>query len=78
MNRNTRKYVLTGLLTALIFALTFVFHIPVPYTSGYIHLGDSMIYISIVLGPFFGAFASVSVQCSLTLFQGMPSMLFLH
>ena len=59
MNRNTRKYVLTGLLTALIFALTFVFHIPVPYTSGYIHLGDSMIYISvIVLGPFFGAFAS--------------------
>lgn len=59
MNRNTRKYVLTGLLTALIFALTFVFHIPVPYTAGYIHLGDSMIYISvIVLGPFFGAFAS--------------------
>lgn len=59
MNKNIRKYVITGLMTALIFAFTFVFHIPVPYTSGYIHLGDSMIYISvIVLGPFFGAFAS--------------------
>ncbi len=59
MDKNIRKIVLTGLMTALIFILTFVFHIPVPYTSGYIHLGDSMIYISvIVLGPFFGAFAS--------------------
>ena len=59
MNKDIKKYVLTGLMTALIFAFTFVFHIPVPYTSGYIHLGDSMIYISvIVLGPFFGAFAS--------------------
>ncbi|NLE24711.1 MAG: hypothetical protein GX625_05095 [Clostridiaceae bacterium] len=59
MNKNIKKYVITGLMTALIFAFTFVFHIPVPYTSGYIHLGDSMIYISvIVLGPFFGAFAS--------------------
>ncbi len=59
MSGNNRKYVLTGLMTALIFIFTFIFHIPVPYTSGYIHLGDSMIYISvIVLGPFFGAFAS--------------------
>jgi len=59
LSKNTKKYVFTGLMTALIFALTFLFHIPVPYTSGYIHLGDSMIYISvIVLGPFFGAFAS--------------------
>lgn len=56
---NTRKFVITGLMTALIFILTFMFRIPVPYTSGYIHLGDSMIYISVmVLGPFFGVFAS--------------------
>jgi uncharacterized membrane protein len=55
----TKKYVLTGLMTALVFILTFIIKIPIPFTSGYIHLGDSMIYISvIVLGPFFGAFAS--------------------
>ncbi len=59
MSSKTRKFVLTGLMTSLVFVLTFIFPIPVPYTSGYIHLGDSMIYISvIILGPFFGAFAS--------------------
>lgn len=59
MDKSTRKYVLTGLMTALVFVLTFLIKIPVPFTSGYIHLGDSMIYISvIVLGPVFGAFAS--------------------
>jgi len=59
MGRKTRKYVLTGLMTALVFILTYTFKVPVPYTSGYIHLGDSMIYLSVlVLGPIFGAFAS--------------------
>jgi len=59
LGNNTKKYIITGLMTAFVFVLTFVFHIPVPYTSGYIHLGDSMIYLSvIILGPFFGAFAS--------------------
>jgi len=59
MGNNTKKFVLTGLMTSLVFVLTFIFPIPVPYTSGYIHLGDSMIYISvIVLGPVYGAFAS--------------------
>ncbi|NMA67002.1 MAG: ECF transporter S component [Clostridiaceae bacterium] len=58
MNK-TRKYILAGLMTALVFILTFSIKIPVPYTSGYIHLGDSMIYLSvIVLGPVLGAFAS--------------------
>ena len=59
MSKNTKKYIITGFMTAFVFVLTFVFHIPVPYTSGYIHLGDSMIYLSvIILGPLFGAFAS--------------------
>lgn len=56
---STKKYVLTGLMTALVFVLTFIIKIPIPFTSGYIHLGDSMIYISVmVLGPFYGALAS--------------------
>lgn len=58
-NSSLKKYILTGLMTALVFVLTFLIKIPVPYTSGYIHLGDSMIYISVmILGPVFGAFAS--------------------
>lgn len=56
---NTRKYVLAGLMTALVLCLTFFIKIPVPYTSGYIHLGDSMIYLSVMtLGPVYGAFAA--------------------
>ncbi len=59
MEKSTRKYVLTGLMTSLVFVMTFLIKVPVPYTSGYIHLGDSMIYVSvIILGPVFGAFAS--------------------
>ncbi len=59
MEKSTKKYVLTGLMTSLVFVLTFLVKIPVPYTSGYIHLGDSMIYVSVILlGPVFGAFAS--------------------
>lgn len=58
-NNISRKLVFTSLMTALVFVLTFSVKIPVPYTSGYIHLGDSMIYLSvIVLGPGYAAFAS--------------------
>jgi len=46
-------------MTALVLCLTFFIKVPVPYTSGYIHLGDSMIYLSVmILGPVYGAFAS--------------------
>lgn len=59
MVNNTRKYVLAGLMTALVLCLTFFIKVPVPYTSGYIHLGDSMIYLSVmILGPAYGAFAA--------------------
>ena len=57
--KNIHKAVLTGLMTALIFILTFIIKIPVPYTAGYIHLGDSMIFLSVIaVGPFYGAFAA--------------------
>ncbi|NLL68312.1 MAG: ECF transporter S component [Clostridiaceae bacterium] len=71
MSKNNRKFILTGLMTAFVFVLTYIFHIPVPYTSGYIHLGDSMIYISVmVLGPFFGALASGVGSMLADLFAG--------
>lgn len=57
--QNTRQLVLTGLLTALVFLFTFVVKVPVPFTSGYIHLGDAMIFLSVLaVGPIHGAFAA--------------------
>jgi uncharacterized membrane protein len=59
MDGKSRKMIITGLMTALVFIMTFSIRVPVPYTSGYIHLGDSMIYISVILlGPLWGSFAS--------------------
>ncbi len=59
MMKQTQRLVLTGLMTALVFLLTYIVKIPVPFTSGYIHLGDSMIFLSVlVVGPFYGAFAA--------------------
>ena len=55
----TQKIVLTGLMTALITVSTMVIAIPVPFTNGYIHMGDSMIFLSVlVLGWKYGAFAA--------------------
>lgn len=56
---NIRKLTYGGLMTALVFAATFIIRIPVPNTNGgYIHPGDSMIYITaILLGWKYGAFA---------------------
>ncbi len=73
MGGKTRKYVLTGLMTALVFILTYTFKVPVPYTSGYIHFGDSMIYVSVlVLGPIFGAFASGVGSMMADIIGGFP------
>lgn len=49
--------VLIGLLAALVAIGTTMIQIPIP--KGYIHIGDSLVYLSgIVLGPFYGAFAA--------------------
>ncbi len=56
---NTKKTILTGLMMALVTVSTMVFIIPVPFTSGYIHLGDSMIFLSVlILGYRYGAVAA--------------------
>lgn len=56
-NEKLKKLVLSGLMMALIVLTTSVFKI---YTiKGYIHLGDGFVFLSaILLGPFYGAFAS--------------------
>lgn len=55
----TKKMVYTALMTSLVFISTYAIQVPVPFTSGYIHPGDSMVFLSgLLLGPFFGAFAA--------------------
>lgn len=48
-SKKTNELVLTGLMTALVTIATMFLMVPVPFTSGYIHLGDSMIFISVLL-----------------------------
>ncbi|MGI6227299.1 MAG: ECF transporter S component [Peptococcales bacterium] len=59
MNKNrTKKITFGGLMIALVFVTTFSIKIPVPFTQGYIHAGDSMIFIAaILLGWKYGALA---------------------
>ncbi|QUI24408.1 ECF transporter S component [Vallitalea pronyensis] len=53
------KIVYTGLMTALVLIATLFFKVPVPFTNGYVHLGDSMIFVAaILLGWKGGAFAA--------------------
>ena len=62
MNTKTNdimRLVLTALMISLIFILTYSIRVPVPATNGYIHLRDSMIFISVILlGRKYGALAS--------------------
>jgi uncharacterized membrane protein len=56
---NPEQSILTGLLTALITATTIVIAIPIPFTNGYVHPGDSMIFMAVlILGRRRGAFAA--------------------
>jgi uncharacterized membrane protein len=50
-NHAIEKMVLTALMTALVAVMTIVVAVPVPFTNGYVHFGDSMIFLSaLVLG----------------------------
>lgn len=51
-NRKTHLMCLTGLMTALTVIFTaYIFHIPVGVNGGYIHFGDSIIYLAAVILP---------------------------
>lgn len=59
LHDKTQKLVLAGLMTALVTVATMAIAVPVPFTNGYIHMGDSMIFLSVlILGWKHGAFAS--------------------
>ncbi len=55
----TEKLTLTGLMTAAVTVATIAIIIPVPNPGGYIHAGDSMVFLAVlVLGWKYGAFAA--------------------
>lgn len=55
----TTKIILTGLMMAMIVVATILIIIPVPFGNGYIHLGDTMIFLSVlILGWRYGAVAA--------------------
>lgn len=73
MNKyNVKRLTYGGLMTALVFATTAVIpQVPVPFTEGYIHTGDSMIFVtSILLGWKYGLFAGGVGSAMADLFLG--------
>lgn len=59
MKSNIRTLTFTALMTAFVFITTSVIKIPIPFTNGYIHAGDTAIFLGgILLGPVHGALAA--------------------
>ncbi|MGL5255629.1 MAG: ECF transporter S component [Proteocatella sp.] len=70
-NEQTNKLVMTGLMTAMVTIATMFLMVPVPFTGGYIHLGDSMIFLSVLLlGWKRGGFAAGIGSMMADLFAG--------
>lgn len=58
-SRKIRTMILTALLMSLIMVLTFATKIPIPASQGYIHLGDCMIFMAVlILGRKYGTIAA--------------------
>lgn len=58
-SEKTSKLVLTALMLCLVLLATFSIRIPAPFTQGYVHLGDTFIFVSVLLlGKKHGAIAS--------------------
>ncbi len=58
-NYTVKNIVITALVMALICVATMIIKIPVPMTEGYVHLGDAMIFLGVlILGKNQGALAA--------------------
>ncbi len=70
-NDRTFHLALTGMFTALVIVTTMMIRIPMPYTFGYVHMGDAMIFLSVlVLGKKAGSFAAGAGSALADLFSG--------
>ena len=57
--KGTQRIVATSLMMGLIVVCTMFIKIPIPLTTGYVHLGDAMIYLSVLfLSPRYAVIAS--------------------
>lgn len=55
----TNKLVLTALMVCMILLTTMFIKLPIPFTQGYVHLGDAMIFLAVLLlGTKYGALAA--------------------
>ena len=54
-----KKIVLTAIMICFIIITTMFFKIPIPFANGYVHLGDAMVFLSVlILGTKQGALAA--------------------
>ncbi len=68
----TNKLVMTALMMCMIIVLTMFVKVPIPLTQGYVHLGDAMIFISVMLlGWKYGAAASAIGSAMADIFCGV-------
>lgn len=59
MDKKVFSLVITSLFAALVAVATMIISVPAPSASGYIHAGDSMVYLTgLLLGPVLGPIAS--------------------
>lgn len=57
--KKTNMVVRTAMMMSMIMMMTIAFRVPIPATQGYIHLGDAMIFLAVVmLGWKYGAVAA--------------------
>jgi len=60
-----------SIFAALVAAVSYLFQIPIPATSGYFNFGESIIYVTaLVMGPYVGAFAGGGAAISDLLSSG--------
>lgn len=58
-NEKTNRLVMTAMMICLVLVATFSIRIPSPFTQGYVHLGDTMVFLSVLLlGKKSGALAA--------------------
>ena len=56
---DTKNMIMTAMMMCMTMLMTFIIRIPIPASGGYIHLGDSMVFLSVlILGWKWGAAAA--------------------
>lgn len=48
-HEKTNKTIMTGIMMALIIVATMFIRIPIPFSSGYVHMGDAMLFLAVLI-----------------------------